>query len=349
MITEQLTAPRVFVSYSHDSAEHKELVREFCTFLQRDVGVDVRLDQWDDDGARDWSAWAIEQLTMADFVLAIASPNYKVRAEGLAAPDKGRGSQFESAIMRDRMTRDLPAETRRILAVVLPGGSVDDIPIFLRPYATTHFVIDEISHEGVLGLRAAFANVARHPKPKRGEFTGNPYAELHARLQVEEQERERATTAGTGRRGLLTTAVKCVRRTADVTFGTAELDGRHYGDSIRFRSSLFSAQKIGVAEFSLGRAYRELIVVAGVLDDAAEADQVGYFTVFLDDVAQPQQKATHGNPVELRVDVTGVLRLRMEAYRPDTVVGPLLGGVFAAGGRSPRLPALAWGNPTLVA
>ena len=340
------TAPRVFVSYSHDTPEHKELVREFCTFLRRDAGIDVRLDQWDDDGGRDWAAWAIEQLRAADFVLAIASPKYRERAEGLAQTGEGRGGQFEGAILRDRVTRDLPYETRRILPVVLPGGAIEDIPLFLRPYSTTHFLVKEISHEGVVELLAAFANVARHPLPKQGPFAGNPYAELHARLQVAEQEREQAAATRSGRRSLLTVTVECVRRTMDVTFGAAELDGEHYGNSIRFRSTLYCAEPKGVAEFSLGRAYRELVVMAGVLDDAKEANQVGYFTVYLDDVAQPQVKV---RPVEVRVDVTGVLRLRLEAYRPDTRSGALLGGVLAAGGQSARLPELAWGNPTLVA
>ena len=90
--------PRVFVTYSHDDERHRRLVREFATFLRAEVGVDVRLDQWADDGRRDWSLWAIEQLTEADFVLVIASPEYKRRAEGTAAPDQGRAmSRFSAA------------------------------------------------------------------------------------------------------------------------------------------------------------------------------------------------------------------------------------------------------------
>lgn len=301
------------------------------------------------DGVRDWSAWAIEQLTEADFVLAIASPKYKERAEGLAAADEGRGAQFKAAMLRDRLARHLPAETRRILSVVLPGGSVEDIPVFLRPYSTTHFVIDEVSHEGVVRLLAAIQGVAEYPLPVRGEFVGNPYAELHARLQVEEQEREQAKRERSGTRSLLTATVRCVRRMTDVTLGPADIDGRHYGSSVRYRSTLFSAQRDGVAEFSLGRAYRELTGVAGVLDDATDPDQVGYFTVVLDGVPQEQMKAMHGSPAEFRVDVTGVLRLGLVAYRPDTKVGALLGGVLTAGGQSRRLPELAWGNPTLLA
>lgn len=181
------TCPRVFVTYSHDSEEHKSLVRDFCSLLRREAGVDIHLDQWDDDERLDWSMWAMEQIREADFILAIASPAYRVRAEGLAAVDEGRGAQFEAALLRDDLTRDLVEQTRRILPVVLPGRRVEEIPSFLRPYSTTHYVVDELTLSGVEGLLAVFSNVAKHPKPDRGTFVGNPYAELHARLQVEEQ------------------------------------------------------------------------------------------------------------------------------------------------------------------
>lgn len=37
--------PKVFISYSHDSEEHKNWVLKLATHL-RDHGVDVVLDQW---------------------------------------------------------------------------------------------------------------------------------------------------------------------------------------------------------------------------------------------------------------------------------------------------------------
>src|SRR3954469_11292932 len=96
-------APRVFVTYSHDSPEHKDQVLRFGTFLRTRVGLDVRLDQWYDNNRRDWSLWAIEHLKDADYVLVIASPEYKRRADGMAAPDEGRGAQFEAAMLRDAL------------------------------------------------------------------------------------------------------------------------------------------------------------------------------------------------------------------------------------------------------
>lgn len=177
---------RVFVTYSHDSTGHKALVREFCTLLRRDAGFDVRLDQWDDDGRRDWSAWAMEQIREADFILVIPSPAYCRRAEGLGPSGEGRGARFEAMMLRNLMTQDIVEQTRRIIPVVLPGGSVDEIPAFLCPYSATHYVVDELTLDGVQELLAALNNVARYPKPERGRFVGNPFAELHAKLQADE-------------------------------------------------------------------------------------------------------------------------------------------------------------------
>ncbi|MFD1047042.1 SEFIR domain-containing protein, partial [Kibdelosporangium lantanae] len=157
--------PRVFVTYSHDSPEHKELVLRFCTFLRAEAGLDVHLDRWYEDVRRDWSLWAIEQLAVADFVVVIASPGYRRRVDGWAAPDEGRGAQFEGAIIRDNLTRDLPSETRRVLPVVLPGRSVNEIPAFLHGHSTSHYVIPTFTLDGASELLAVIAGVARHPWP----------------------------------------------------------------------------------------------------------------------------------------------------------------------------------------
>jgi hypothetical protein len=337
MSTEQQSAgargaPRVFVTYAQDSAGHKELVRRFCTFLRVEAGVDVELDQWAGEGRHDWSLWATRQLEEADFVLVIASPAYKRRADGQAPHDEGRGAQFEAAIIRNNLTRNLPRETRRVLPVVLPGRSENDIPTFLCAHSTTRYLISEFTMDGVRPLLRAFEGVAEYARPPLGPYTG-------AGARTEAREIRRAV--------LLTTALRPVRRGPDLRFGGADLDGTHYGNSIVHRCSTFCSDARSAVEFDLGRRYRAFHSVVGVLDDAEEGEQIGQFQVFLDGRAQPPARATLGAPVTIRLDVTGVLRLRLVAYRPDTVASPLMVGAMLAGGHSGRTPALAWGDPTL--
>src|SRR6266496_932067 len=163
-------SPRVFISYAHDSQDHKDLVREFATFLRVEVGIDAHLDQWHDGPRRDWAAWAGQHLQTADFIIVIASPAYRRRANGQAPPDEGRGSQYEAAIIRNNLTRNLPEETQRVLPVILPGGSVDDIPEFLCGYSTSHYRIEKFTTEGVEELRRAISGEPLYVLPVLGPY-----------------------------------------------------------------------------------------------------------------------------------------------------------------------------------
>ncbi|WIX92527.1 SEFIR domain-containing protein [Amycolatopsis sp. DG1A-15b] len=162
--------PRVFVTYSHDSEQHKESVLRFCTFLRAEAGIDLHLDRWYENVRRDWSVWAIRQLTEADFILVVASPGYRRKADGWADDADGRGAQFEGAIIRDNLTRNLPAETARVLPVVLPGRNADEIPAFLHAATSSQYTVSSFTHAGAAELLAVLRGVARHPMPPRGRF-----------------------------------------------------------------------------------------------------------------------------------------------------------------------------------
>jgi len=71
--------PRVFVSYSHDSAQHKKWVLEFASTL-RNRGVDVTLDQWDLQPGDDLPHFMETQLSTADFVLIVCTSKYVEKA-----------------------------------------------------------------------------------------------------------------------------------------------------------------------------------------------------------------------------------------------------------------------------
>ena len=55
------TAPRVFISYSHDSAEHQALVLELAQQLRRD-GIAAELDQFHVNELVHWPRWCEEQM-----------------------------------------------------------------------------------------------------------------------------------------------------------------------------------------------------------------------------------------------------------------------------------------------
>ncbi|MGZ3143966.1 NPCBM/NEW2 domain-containing protein [Lentzea chajnantorensis] len=145
------------------------------------------------------------------------------------------------------------------------------------------------------------------------------------------------------------TSLPVASRSPDVVLGGANLNGRHYGESVVYRCSGFCHEPKGQVEFNLGRRFRRFEATVGVLDDAVDAGQTGVFEVVVDGVPREQRSAGQGGPRLLSLDVTDALRLRLVAYRPGTTVHPLLAGANIAGGRSNHLPELAWGNPTLYA
>lgn len=324
-------APRVFVTYIDDSETHKEQVLEFATFLRSKMGLDVHMNLWYSNIRRDWTLWAIEHLSKAEFILVIASPEYKRVADGTAPPDEGRRSQFEAAIIRDNITRNLRHETARVLPVVLPGRSIDEIPTFLNAHSTTQYTIREFTAEGVRELLDAITGHGQYPLPDRAEFVW------------------RSGTRNTPRTVLLASGLRWLFSSRDTRRGVAQIDGKHYGDSIILRPSVFTAEPRGFVEFDLARAYRRFTSVVGVLDDAVEAAQKGYFRVLRDGSPEPVTSAALGEPGWIDLDVTGVLRLRLEMYRQGTVHSPLLAGALMASGGSSKLPELAWGDPALTA
>jgi len=82
LLGESESSPRVFISYSHDSNEHKELVSKLSYVLRR-LGMDCKLDQYEEQKrAMGWSQWMTQQVEQAKFVLVICTKKYKERFDG---------------------------------------------------------------------------------------------------------------------------------------------------------------------------------------------------------------------------------------------------------------------------
>ena len=68
-------ADAVFISYSHDSLEHSDRVLALANALS-DLGLEVRLDQFEDAPEHGWPHWCEEQLRpeVSSFVVVICTP-----------------------------------------------------------------------------------------------------------------------------------------------------------------------------------------------------------------------------------------------------------------------------------
>jgi hypothetical protein len=146
--------PQVFVSYAHDSQLHKRSVRRLCELLAKS-GIDIRVDCWAAGERRDWQVWTTAQILEADFVIIVASRACQWVGDGAITPGTHPGLQSEMRTLRELYHRDPDTWTKKMLPVVLPGRSVNEIPLFLQPYTADHFIVPSITPAGVKDLLRA--------------------------------------------------------------------------------------------------------------------------------------------------------------------------------------------------
>src|SRR5260221_9950133 len=127
MTSSEATAPKVFVSYSHDSPEHGDHVLALADRLRFD-GIDCILDQYEESPAEGFPRWMDRQIRAADFVLMICTSTYYRRVMGEEEPGKGHGVQWESTLIYQYIYNAGTANTR-FIPVLLEGANASAIPI----------------------------------------------------------------------------------------------------------------------------------------------------------------------------------------------------------------------------
>ncbi|HEX5401679.1 MAG TPA: SEFIR domain-containing protein, partial [Pseudonocardiaceae bacterium] len=159
--------PTVFISYAHDSADHRLAVLTLAELLNRN-GIEVILDQWAGADRKDWGAWALGHIISSDFVIIVASPDYQRVGDGVIATTNNPGAQSEAVVIRDQLHHDRPTWTRKLLPVVLPGHRIDEISSFLQPFSADHYVIDELTDAGIDDLLRTLTGQPSRVRPPRG-------------------------------------------------------------------------------------------------------------------------------------------------------------------------------------
>ena len=93
--------PQVFLSYSHDSAEHKDRVLALCDRLPKD-GIDAWIDQYETSPPEGWPRWCANRVRAADFVLVVCTES---RPAGTRVYSPG----FQSWVQRSGAPTPTPA------------------------------------------------------------------------------------------------------------------------------------------------------------------------------------------------------------------------------------------------
>ncbi|MBI1760766.1 MAG: SUMF1/EgtB/PvdO family nonheme iron enzyme [Acidobacteria bacterium] len=140
------SAPKVFISYSQESDEHRLRVYQLVVRL-RHSGIDCVSDHREVSPSVGWRAWMEERLREADYTLIVCTETYRRRAERREEPGKGLGVAWEAAIITDEIYQNAGRNTRFIPVVFTPADATH-IPDRLKQY--TWYRVD--TDEGCLKL-----------------------------------------------------------------------------------------------------------------------------------------------------------------------------------------------------
>jgi hypothetical protein len=117
--------PSVFISYSHDSENHKAWVLRLAIDL-RERGVDATLDQWELVPGQDVAAFMQKGILEADRVLLVCSSSYVKKAEAGTG-----GVGFERLIVTGEVVQNI--DTRKFIPLIRSNPAEPRVPRFLGP------------------------------------------------------------------------------------------------------------------------------------------------------------------------------------------------------------------------
>ena len=145
----EATAPRVFISYSHDSEEHRGRVLELADRLRAD-GMDAVIDQYVQFPPEGWPNWCEAEIRDADFVLMVCTETYLRRVNGEEEPGKGHGVRWEGQLSNQHLY-DAGSLNRKFVPVLLANGSPQHIPTPVKG-GTIYRIATEEGYESLLRL-----------------------------------------------------------------------------------------------------------------------------------------------------------------------------------------------------
>jgi len=117
--------PSCIISYSHDSNNHKDWVRDLAERLAAS-GIDVDLDQWDIGAGGDLTKYMETGIRERDFVLIVCTPEYARKADL-----REGGVGYETAIVTGTIF-DKVSSPEKFIPLLRTGNKKDSIPSYLK-------------------------------------------------------------------------------------------------------------------------------------------------------------------------------------------------------------------------
>ena len=152
----------VFISYSHDSEEHRTNVRALAEQLKSN-GVKVLLDQWV-KGSPDkgWPLWMLDCMDNSDFVLVVCTPTYYQRARLNTPPGEGKGVKWE-AVLSANMVYNNDSCNKKLIPIFFDKPDISNIPDWLA--GGTYYQLND----QYINLYRHITNQPENIEPELGE------------------------------------------------------------------------------------------------------------------------------------------------------------------------------------
>jgi hypothetical protein len=162
-----MSTPTAFISYSHDSQEHKQWVLDLALRL-RGTGIDASLDQWDLAPGNDLAHFMEQRIASSDRILMICTERYVGKANAGSG-----GVGYEKMIVTAALLQNI--DSKKIIPIVRQTAGQPLLPTFL----SSKLYIDLSSQDQ---FEANFDNLLRelHNAPlfKKPALGANPFASV---------------------------------------------------------------------------------------------------------------------------------------------------------------------------
>lgn len=165
--------PKVFISYSHDSSEHKRWVSEFAARLRHN-GIDAILDQWDLGPGDDITRFIQRGIIDSDKVLVICTDAYVNKS------NSGEGGVgYERMILNAKFAQDSGSD--KFIPIIRQVSGLEKIPAFLKERIYVDFTNDSQFDEKFNELLHELHQMPVVQKPPLGK---SPFASDELKTQL---------------------------------------------------------------------------------------------------------------------------------------------------------------------
>lgn len=161
-----MAIPKVFISYSHDSQEHKKWVLDLATRL-RNNGVDAIIDQWELRPGDDLPHFMETHLSNSDYIVMVCTDKYVEKANSGSG-----GVGYEKMIVTAELLSSI--DSNKVVPIIRQYGT-RKVPIFLKTKLFINFSNDNEYEFSFDELVRTFHGSPIFKKPKIGN---NPFTPL---------------------------------------------------------------------------------------------------------------------------------------------------------------------------